>query len=283
MTCACQGRFFHINDYNLNIPRYIDSSEPEDLHDLDAHLNGGIPERDIDALQDYWQVFPTLRQSLFEPLRRGYEQATVESAQVKPTILDHPEFAAFRERILERFHAWRDPRRAQLHGLNNDTEPKALIKDLAEALLDRFDGAPLIDPYAIYQHLMDYWGEAMQDDVYAIIQDGWLQAAKPRELVAEKGKKQKETPDLTICRKKYKTDLIPPDLIVARYLAAAQARIDQLQAEADAAAQELEGFIEEQSGEEGPLEEAKNDKGKITRASLKGPADRDQGRTRVRR
>jgi type I restriction enzyme M protein len=52
------------NDYNLNIPRYIDSSEPEDLHDLDAHLNGGIPERDIDALARYWQVFPTLRQTL---------------------------------------------------------------------------------------------------------------------------------------------------------------------------------------------------------------------------
>ncbi len=257
------------NDYNLNIPRYIDSSEPEDLHDLDAHLNGGIPERDIDALQDYWQVFPTLRQSLFEPLRQGYEQATVESAQVKPTILDHPEFAAFRERILERFHAWHDPRRAQLHGLNSVTEPKALIENLAEALLDRFDGAPLIDPYAIYQHLMDYWGEAMQDDVYAIVQDGWLQAVKPRELVAEKGKKQKETPDLTIGRKKYKTDLIPPDLIVARYFADEQAHIDRLQAKADAAAQALEHFIEEQSGEEGPLEEARTDKGKITRASLK--------------
>ena len=290
------------NDYNLNIPRYIDSSEPEDLHDIAAHLNGGIPERDIDALQDYWQVFPTLRHSLFSPdpvgwvsesvtqqssedvglrsanptyeteakvNRPGYAYAAVEPAQVKPTILDHPEFAAFRERILERFHAWRDPRRAQLHGLNSDTEPKALIEDLAEALLDRFDGAPLIDPYAVYQHLMDYWSEAMQDDVYAIVQDGWLQAAKPRELVAEKGKKQKETPDLTIGRKKYKTDLIPPDLIVARYFAAEQARIDQLQAEADAAAQALESFIEEHSGEEGPLEEAKNDKGKITRGSLK--------------
>ena len=53
------------NDYNLNIPRYIDSSDPEDLHDLDAHLNGGIPDRDIDALAAYWDVFPSLRQTLF--------------------------------------------------------------------------------------------------------------------------------------------------------------------------------------------------------------------------
>ena len=49
------------NAYNFNIPRYIDNSEPEDLHDLDAHLNGGIPDTDIDKLDNYWHVFPTLR------------------------------------------------------------------------------------------------------------------------------------------------------------------------------------------------------------------------------
>ena len=262
-------REIEANDYNLNIPRYIDSSEPEDLHDLDAHLNGGIPERDIDALQDYWQVFPTLRDSLFEPLRPGYSKASIEPTQVKKTILDHPEFTAFRARILERFQTWRDPHRPVLMGLTGDTEPKTLIHELSEALLERFEGAPLIDPYAVYQHLMDYWAETMQDDVYAIVQDGWQAAARPRELVAEKGQKNKETPDLTIGRKKYKTDLIPPDLIVARYFADEQKHIDQLQAKAAAAEQELESFVEEHSGEEGLLEEARNDKGKITRASLK--------------
>ncbi|MCL7707704.1 SAM-dependent methyltransferase, partial [Enterobacter kobei] len=65
------------NDYNLNIPRYIDSSEPEDLHDLSAHLQGGIPNRDIDALERYWQVFPSIRASLFEPAREGYSKALV--------------------------------------------------------------------------------------------------------------------------------------------------------------------------------------------------------------
>ena len=274
-------REIEANDYNLNIPRYIDSSEPEDLHDLDAHLNGGIPNRDIDALRDYWQVFPTLRHTLFSPLplgegpgvrakpRPGYSFPAIEPTQVKPTILEHPEFATFRERILERFRAWRDPHRPGLMGLIAATDPKVLIHELSEALLEQFKGAPLIDPYAVYQHLMDYWAETMQDDVYAIVQDGWKAAAKPRELVAEKGQKHKETPDLTIGRKKYKTDLIPPALIVARYFADEQKHIDQLQAEADAAAQELERFIEEHSGEEGLLEEAKTDKGKITKSSLK--------------
>ena len=49
------------NDFNLNLPRYIDSTEPEDLQDIDAHLRGGIPNRDIDALDRYWQVFPSVR------------------------------------------------------------------------------------------------------------------------------------------------------------------------------------------------------------------------------
>ena len=51
------------NDYNLNLPRYIDSTEPEDLQDIDGHLRGGIPERDIDALGNYWKIMPTLRAS----------------------------------------------------------------------------------------------------------------------------------------------------------------------------------------------------------------------------
>ena len=70
------------NDYNLNIPRYIDSGEAEDLHDLDAHLKGGIPDYDLDALGAYWNVFPTLRQTLFSSNgRAGYSAARVETSQ----------------------------------------------------------------------------------------------------------------------------------------------------------------------------------------------------------
>ena len=61
------------NDYNLNLPRYIDSTEPEDLQDIDGHLRGGIPERDIDALGNYWKIMPGLRAALFEKFTRpGY-------------------------------------------------------------------------------------------------------------------------------------------------------------------------------------------------------------------
>src|SRR5438552_7501993 len=84
------------NDYNLNLPRYIDSTEPEDIQDIDAHLRGGIPNRDIEALDRYWQVLPGVRSLLFEPAGRpGYSCLKLPATEVKAAIFSHPEFAAF--------------------------------------------------------------------------------------------------------------------------------------------------------------------------------------------
>ena len=258
-----------VNDYNLNIPRYIDSSEPEDLHDLDAHLNGGIPDRDLDALDNYWTVFPSLRQSLFAGNgRAGYSEARVETPQVKTAILSHGEFQSYEERVTTVFDGWCQAHEPVLKGLEIGTNPKGIIRALAENLLTRFADLPLLDPYDVYQRLMDYWNEVMQDDVYLIATDGWVEAAKPRGIVEDKDKKFKEMPDLTIKRRKYKMDLIPPGLIVAHYFADEQAAIEGLQVKQEAATRELEEFIEEHTGEEGLLEDAVNDKGKVTKGGV---------------
>lgn len=258
------------NDYNLNIPRYIDSSEPEDLHDLEAHLRGGIPNRDIDALEEYWNVFPSLRETLFEPGDRdGYSEARVEAQEVKPTILGHEEFTAYQQRITNIFNEWRAAHADQLHGLEVDALPRQVIQELSEDLLQRFADVPLLSRYDVYQRLMDYWHEVMQDDVYLIAAEGWQEAAKPRGVIDDKEKKIKESPDLTIKRKKYKMDLIPPALIVARYFADEQAEIDALQAKQDEASQALEEYTEEHAVEEGLLEEAVNDKGNVTKGGVK--------------
>src|SRR5205085_9690278 len=95
------------NDYNLNIPRYIDSTEAEDLHDIEAHLLGGIPNNDIDALDGYWQVFPTLKQQLFEVgPRAGYSQLRVDVEYIKATIYSHPEFRTYMQVIADLFVEW---------------------------------------------------------------------------------------------------------------------------------------------------------------------------------
>ena len=256
------------NDYNLNIPRYIDTSEPEDLHDLRAHLNGGIPDTDIDALDDYWQVFPTLRDALFKGNGRpGYSEAGVETQHVKTTILTHSEFQSYQQRVDTVFEGWREAHEDFMLDIGIDTVPKKVIRRLSEDLLEQFTNLPLLDPYDVYQKLMDYWDEVMQDDVYLIAAAGWVEASKPRHII--QNKQVKETPDLVIKKNKYKMDLIPPALIVARYFADEQDVIEMLQTKQAAAESELEEYIEAHTGEDGLLADATNDSGNVTASSVK--------------
>ena len=258
------------NDYNLNIPRYIDSSEPEDLHDLGAHLRGGIPNRDIDSLGAYWEVFPALRQRLFSPKgREGYSDARVEADVVRAVILDHEEFQAYGDRVRRVFDGWRQKYAPRLRGVVVGDSPKGLIRGLSEDLLRRFAGLPLLDRYAVYQCLMDYWDEVMQDDVYLVVTEGWAEAARPRVLVPVRGKGTAEPPDLTVNRTKYRMDLLPPGLVVARYFTTERAEVDRLRVNEEAIARDLEEFVEEYTGEDGLLDGATTDTGKVTQAAVK--------------
>ena len=227
---------------------------------------------DIDALDDYWQVFPTLRNELFKANGRpGYSDPQVETQQVKSTILSHSEFAVYQQRVISIFETWRETHAPRLGDMDTNVVPKTIIHALSEDLLVQFDDLPLLDPYDVYQKLMDYWDEVMQDDVYLITADGWVAASQPRELIQDK--KVKETPDLTIKKKKYKMDLIPPALIVARYFADEQTQIENLQTALETATQTLEEYIEEHTGEDGLLADATNDSGNITKASVKARLD----------
>jgi type I restriction enzyme M protein len=257
------------NDFNLNLPRYIDSTEPEDLQDIDGHLRGGIPARDIDALDRYWQVIPNVRATLFKKAdRSGYSQLKPAAGDIKAAIFGHAEFTAFNASVTKLFAKWKAANTPRLKGLAQAGKPKALIETIAEDLLDSFEKARLLDPYDVYQHVMDYWAITMQDDVYLIVGDGWKEAAKPRLIIEEKGSKTKEKPDFTVGKLKYRAELIPTALIIARYFAAEQGTIEKLEAEVAATQQALEEMAEEHSGEDGLLESAKNDKDKLTKASV---------------
>src|SRR5450759_462948 len=83
------------DEFKVNIPRYNDSQQAEDIQDIEGHLRGGIPSADVDALQQYWSVCPQLRQTLFRDNRPGYLDLAVEKAAIKPAIYQHPEFVAF--------------------------------------------------------------------------------------------------------------------------------------------------------------------------------------------
>ena len=238
------------NDFNLNLPRYIDTHEAEDIQDIGGHLHGGIPTRDIDALGDYWQICPELRATLFQPLRPGYSQLTALSSELKPLIHGHPQFVAFIAGLETHFKKWRKTAAVSLRKLAPGCHPKDVISQHAEVLLLHAEGQPLIDPYAVYQHLMDYWAATMQDDCYLIAADGWV--AKTYRVIEEvkSGKKKGETKDTG-----WACDLVPKGLIVARYFAKEQATIDAFQAELETVSAEMGELTEEHGGDDGVLKD----------------------------
>jgi type I restriction enzyme M protein len=236
----------HKNDFNLNLPRYIDSQTPEDVQDIAGHLQGGIPQADIDALQPYWALCPTLRQTLFKASRPGYLDLAVAPAAIKATVHAHPEFVAFTGRMQAHFKTWLDQQSAGLKALKEDVHPKDFIAALADGLLAHYRDQPLVDPYAVYQHLMDYWAATLQDDVYMIAADGWK--AEVRQLVeVKKGKDGQAGKSVD---RGWVNDLVPKALIVAHYFGKEQAEIDRLAVALEAASATLAEMEEEHGGED---------------------------------
>jgi type I restriction enzyme M protein len=253
------------NDYNLNLPRYNDSSEPEDLQDLDGHLRGGIPDRDIDALENYWDVMPSVRKLLFESAgRKGYSNLRPALNEVKAKIFEHPEFTSFNKTTTATFEKWKKANLPLLNGIEKGARPKEIIQKLSESLLSAFLKTPLLDAYDIYQHLMDYWAETMQDDVYMIASDGWKNAARPRATTVDAKGKATEKPDFVLGNLKLKAELIPPPLLIARYFANEKTAIDELETQFASTEQAMDEMIEEHGGEDGLLSEVAEE-GKIAK------------------
>ena len=265
------------NDFNLNLPRYIDSTEPEDLQDIDGHLRGGIPERDLDALGAYWKVLPSVRGVLFESGGRpGYARLKSPLATVKPAILGHAEFAAFQQKATKGFADWRKATTPRLTGFDKDGHPKALSETIAEDLLAVFRQSPLLDAYDVYQHLMDYWAETMQDDAYLIAADGWAKGAQPREIVQGKNKNNKlvwpESHDYLKGKRRFKSDLVPAPILVARYFVAERDALEEFDNQLATLEQQLDEMRQENSGEDGLLAEViegEGDKQKIAAKVVK--------------
>ncbi len=240
------SRFVHIkeiveNDYNLNIPRYIDTQEEEDVQDIGAHLVGGIPNRDIDDLEKYWSVYPGLKSELFSPGgRNGYSQLNVKTEDIKKTIFSHADFVKYAQEVEAKLNHWKDQYIPILMGIDSTTKPKELINQMSEDLLAAFSNSKLIDKYDVYQHLMDYWLETMRDDVYMISENGWTA----------------------------NEELVPEDLIIGKYFNEEKQAIEELEAARDEISRLKEGCEEENSGEDGVLEEVRNNRGNITKTNL---------------
>ncbi len=246
------------NQYNLNLPRYIDTQEPEDIQDIEAHLKGGIPNADITALSDYWDVCPTLEKSLFKAFRRhGYSELSIKADDVKKAILKHPEFEKFRKITLKVFTSWRSKTTDSLKRTTTKDHPKAIIQSIADELLAACASLRLIDKYDIYQQLMSYWEEEMQDDAYILTTEGWKAGNRVLRLQKGKDNKKKDIAGLWGLEGR----LIPIPLLIKTYFAADQNALDDFVSTLEQINAQMDEIKDEHSGEEGLLSDViDNDK-----------------------
>jgi type I restriction enzyme M protein len=226
------------NDFNLNIPRYIDSQEAEDIQDIEAHLLGDIPNADIEALNEYWEVYKTLKAELFSASKRKqYSQLKISKDKIKQTIFNHPEFVSFSKDMDVLFTDWKTRNTKTLKALSIGIKPKQTIFRISEDVLSTYTGKALMDKYDVYQHLMNYWNDVMQDDCYLIAVDGWK-----AELSIIK-----QTKSATV----WDCDLVPKTLVIDRYFLTEKKAIEKLEADKEAIATQLAELEEEHSTEEG--------------------------------
>jgi type I restriction enzyme M protein len=248
------------NEYNLNIPRYIDNQEAEDIQDIAAHLLGGIPHPDIDNMNQFWEVFPNLRKELFKPTDRPlYSQLTIAKEDIKTTIFAYTEFVDFLTEMKTIFSKWETKHTDYLKGLDQNCKPKKIIVQIAEQLINDYANKPLIDKYDMYQHIMNYWVATMKDDCYIISEDGWKAEVY---LIYADNDKEKKKP------KGWDCDLVPKDLVINRYFEKEKKAMQTLEATRDNYTQEKEELEEEHGGEDGLLVEVTNDKGSISKGEV---------------
>ena len=182
------------NDYNLNIPRYVDSSEKAESWDIYASMFGGIPETELEELREYWSAFPGLKDALFQ--RKNAAYCELRTADIKAAARKHPAVAAFLDRYADAFESFEAFLNAELidhmQTLNLSQEETRLGDDIFRRLSDM----PLIDRYGAYQLLDDEWRHIAVD--LEIIQTEDFEALKrvnPNMVLKKKDSKDQEVQD----------------------------------------------------------------------------------------
>jgi len=281
------------NEYNLNIPRYIDSQEKEDIQDIEAHLKGGIPISDIDDLSKFWEVYPTLKSELFNVIMNDelsmvnggkYANLNIEIDKIKDTVLNHSDFMAFSEVMNRVYSDWETKTKSILNNLKKEHKPKELIRTISGNLLKSYEyssnspftihHSQLVNKYNVYQLLLSYWNEIMQDDCYIISADGW---------VAETYRIYKENSKKKMVDKGWTCDLVPKELVINKFFETEKNAIADLETEKENTTSQITEIEEEQSGEDSYFAEIEkvsktsvNGELKMVNAELKTTKDADE-------
>lgn len=268
------------NDYNLNIPRYIETRDTEIVQDIDAHLKGGLPKHDIEQLSDYWDALPTLKDELVKYQGNGYYAWAVSREQIDGIINDNEDYqtqqATLKHHCRTDFmEQWQET----IYDLAESSEkPKALIERMGQSIRNLFgEGNLLVDEYDAYEQLMNYWAETMQDDVYMIMADGWKLNLRPKQK--EDKKEKKMVPVVVKTWNDLESDLLPVEYIVNRFCKSELEACDKLSASIAFMENEVTSLVEENDD----VFDTKNfEKEKVNLASVKKRAKVTKGEEQAR-
>lgn len=268
------------NDYNLNIPRYIEARDTEIVQDIDAHLKGGLPKHDIELLSDYWEALPTLKDELVKNQGNGYYAWAVSREQIDGIINDNEDYqtqqATLKHHCRTDFmEQWQET----IYDLAESSEkPKTLIERMGQSIRNLFGkGNLLVDEYDAYEQLMNYWAETMQDDVYMIMADGWKLNLRPKQK--EDKKEKKMVPVVVKTWNDLESDLLPVEYIVNRFCKSELEACDELSASIAFMENEVTSLVEENDD----VFDTKNfEKEKVNLASVKKRAKVTKGEEQAR-
>lgn len=213
------------NDYNLNIPRYVDSSEKAESWDIYASMFGGIPESELQDLQQYWQAFPNLKTSLFKAVNSNYWQLNTDD--LKAVIKNHPDIIAFKQNYSRAFADFNNYLAAELVDNAAQVNISKEVTNISDNIFARLQNVPLVDRYEAYQLLDDNWKDIAID--LEIIQTEGMAAVKqvdPNFVLKKKNGKDEEV------QEGWKGHVFPFDLVqkimLPEELAALKAKEDKL-------------------------------------------------------
>lgn len=244
------------NGYNLNIPRYVDSSETAQSWDLHATMLGGIPNSEIAELHHYWQAFPQLRDTLFTPKSSAYSTLAIDKQAVNACISEHPQVQAFIDAYQQAFNGFDDLLNSQLIQ-NCENVPRHQQEALLSAeLFTRLAPIALIDKYQAYQFLSDQW-QIISADLEMIQTEKF---ASTKQVDANMVIKKKNGQDIEV-QEGWKGHILPFDLVQQTYLnddLAALAEQENRLAEIASELEEIFESLSEEDKEQDTVKESKD-------------------------
>ncbi len=233
-----------------------------------SHLKGGIPEVDIDSLEKLWKISPKLKQEIFTCVDEKHNVYNLSMSPNEIELVISEDESIKNEKAnecVELFGTWRNAVKDVLLNIKADTNPKELIRNIGIEILHDFESAQLLDNYDVYDFFLNYWNEKMQDDVYVIKASGY-EAGREIEYVYAQKKQKDENGDIvsvddTSKMKSFEGALISREIIEHEYFEKELSELNELIEKSALIESELDEMREEESGDEGLLVNALNEKG----------------------